>query len=94
MVYDATKDRYPIAGDAGVPARKAFTIIPNDGTDLSVYPKALYIGVAGNLTVTPVGNTADTGILFGNVPIGWFPVQVRRVWDTGTDADGIVGVSD
>ena len=94
MAYDMTKDRYPVPGAAGGPGRKAAVVVPADGTDLDPYAVALYVGVGGNLTVTPAGNVADTGILFSNVPAGWFPVQVRRVWSTGTTATNMVAIRD
>jgi hypothetical protein len=94
MPVDLTKERYPIPREAGSPARKAFAITPSDVAELSTWATFLYIGTAGDLTVTPVGNSADTGILYADCPAGWVPVQVRKVWDTGTDATDIVGHSD
>ncbi|MEH2573474.1 hypothetical protein V1272_002809 [Bradyrhizobium sp. AZCC 1708] len=32
--------------------------------------------------------------MFSTVPVGWFPVQVRRVNATGTTATNIVAVYD
>lgn len=63
----------------------ASDVTPNDGADL---PKKglLYIGVSGNLRVTTLGGSTIT---FANVPVGFFPVRVARVWATGTTATSI-----
>jgi hypothetical protein len=47
---------------------------------------ALYIGKAGNLLVSVVGNAGTASpyngaILFKNVPVGFFPVIVDYVWE-------------
>jgi hypothetical protein len=54
------------------------------------------MGTTGNLTIVPAGDTSasGTGVLFSSVPVGWFPVQVRRVNATGTTATNIVAVYD
>ena len=49
----------------------------------------LYIGVTGNLRVTTAGGNDVT---FNAVPVGFFPVQVLKVWSSGTGASGIVGL--
>lgn len=85
------------------PARIASAITPSDTVAVAIgaagkYAKTLFIGIAGNLTVITAGdnsnNGAGTPVLFSNVPVGWFPVQVRQVMATGTAAGGIVGVCD
>lgn len=91
MPYDMKKDRYPIPAYAGGPAGHSEVVAPNDTGELTTYYDYLWVGTAGNLTVTPVRNTGDAGILYSNVPIGWFPVAVRKVWATGTTAALIVG---
>jgi hypothetical protein len=40
----------------------------------------LYIGTTGNLKVTTLSGTTVT---FANVPVGFFPVQVYKVWQSG-----------
>jgi hypothetical protein len=96
MAYISGRDRYVGGGGVDAPARMAALVAPHDTNDLPQYAKALYIGVAGDLTIVPAGDTSANGtsVLFTNVPVGWFPVQVRRVLDTGTDADEIVAVYD
>jgi hypothetical protein len=49
----------------------------------------LYVGVAGDLKVTTAG-TDD--ITFKNVPVGFFPVQVVKVFATGTAASEIIAL--
>ena len=49
----------------------------------------LYIGVAGDLKVTTAGGD---DIVFKNVAAGFFPIQVIRVWATGTAATDIIGI--
>jgi hypothetical protein len=71
------------AFNASTPADHAVSVTPNDGADLATIPtKAIYVGVAGNLTV----DMADTGtnVTFKNVPIGIFPIRVDRVYATGS----------
>ena len=50
----------------------------------------LYIGESGDLTVDTI--TGDEKVLFSSVPIGFFPVQVKKIWSTGTAAKDIVAL--
>lgn len=45
----------------------------------------LYIGTAGDLKVTTL---SGTGVTFKNVPVGFFPVQVYKVWQLGAKGAG------
>ena len=75
--------------DATVPADRWFAITPNDGEDLAVKPRALFVGTGGNLTL--IG--ADGGSATFAVPDGMvLPFSPHRVMATGTTATGIVGV--
>ncbi len=49
----------------------------------------LYIGVAGDLKVVTSGGDEVT---FKNVPVGFLPVQVVKVFATGTAADEIIAL--
>lgn len=74
---------FPTVADS--PALDAFTITPS-GTDLAVIPRALYIGVAGDITIiTHAGTT-----LTMTVSAGVLPLVVRRV--SAATATGIVGL--
>ena len=49
----------------------------------------LYVGDAGDLTVTLITGTKVT---FKNMPVGFVPIQVKQVWSTNTDAKNIVAL--
>lgn len=76
------------------PARGAAAVTPSDTVDLSVWAKALYVGEAGDLSVIPAGDGALTAVTLRNHPVGYAPVQVRRVLATGTTAGDIVALFD
>ena len=80
--------------DASGPARRAGAVTPSDAVDLTVYAKALYVGAAGNVRVLTVGGEDADAVTFANHPVGWLPVQVRRVLATGTTATQIVAAFD
>lgn len=101
--YSAAEEKFLATDNASSPARNATAITPSDTAAVAIgpgssYAKALYVGVTGNLTVITAGDNSNGGlgtpVLFSNVPVGWFPVQVRAVMATGTTASSIVGVSD
>lgn len=94
MTYNSALDRYPLPSDNGGCASRADVVTPSDSTDFSVYYTSLYVGVSGDLTVIPVRNASDVGILYKGVAVGFFPVAVRRVLATGTTATNIVGQRD
>ena len=72
------------------PAERAFAITPNDSADLSVFPRAIYVGGAGNIKVTTMGGDTVTfsGCLAGTV----LPVRVARVFSTDTTATLLLGI--
>lgn len=75
------------------PINRAFAVTPDDSNDLAVTNVRLYIGTSGSLKVTLTPrNSALSGdtVTFTNVPVGWFPICVSRVWSTGTNASGIL----
>lgn len=106
--YDGNKDSYlcDVLPTAGRPARRAFAVSPSDTNDLTnvsgdadpTYAKALYIGVTGDVTVITAGDTsanlAGKSVTFKAHPVGYMPVQVRRVLNTGTTATNIVALMD
>lgn len=73
-------------------AQDGVAVTPNDGADLPTgICRALWIGGegSGNLKIT----TADgSELVFAGVPVGFFPVAAKRVWDTGTDVTDIVAL--
>ncbi len=80
------------ARSPGDPARRAVAVTPGDGTDLSPYAKALYLGQGGDLKIIPVGG--DEAVTLKNHPAGYVAVQVRRIHATGTTAAHIVALYD
>ena len=72
------------------PAERAFAITGNDSTDLTVFPRAIYVGGAGNVKVITLGGDTVTfsGVLAGTV----IPVRVKRVFSTDTTATNLIGI--
>lgn len=68
-------------------ARGGFAVAPSDSTTFPA-SRALYIGVTGDVRV----DFAEGGvnILLKAAPVGVLPVQVTRVYATGTTATDIV----
>jgi hypothetical protein len=76
-------------GSAG-PAVTAAAVTAHDANDLAFTSRALWIGASGDLKVT-MASGAD--VTFEGLGPGWHPIQVRRVWATGTTASKIVAVA-
>ncbi len=73
------------------PAQKAFVITPSDSVDLEESTRAVWVGSTGNLAVILVGDSA--AVTFVGVQSGsLLPLRVKRVMDTNTTAQNIVGV--
>lgn len=72
----------------GGPAFHATAITPSDTATLTKTPRAIYVGVAGDLKVKMLGGET---VIFSNAPVGWHPIRVTQVFATGTAASGIVG---
>ena len=70
------------------PCRDGFAVTPNDGADLAVAARRLYIGGAGALKIKTIdGND----LVFGAVTAGTvLPWGALRVYATGTTATNIV----
>jgi len=61
--------------------------VPSDSVTLPYYPKALYIGGAGNLAVTmQSGNVTFVGLAAGSI----LPIRPSAILATGTTATDIV----
>lgn len=73
--------------DITAPARGAASITPG-ANPIVPNPRALYIGVSGDLEVVMLGGQAVT---FTNVAVGWFPISVQKV-TAGTTCSGIIGL--
>lgn len=70
------------------PCSRAFDVSPNDGSDMALTTRALWVGVYGNVKVTTA--EGDTVIFVGVQ--GLLPVRAARVWANGTTATNIVGM--
>lgn len=72
------------------PAKAAFHITPDDAGNIQA-TRAVYIGGDGNMRVTMKngGVVNFVGVTAGSM----YPISIIRVWDTGTSATNIVGLS-
>lgn len=103
---DLYSDRSPalLMRDPNSPGRRAYVVTPDDNYDVTAmdgtetYYKRLWVGEAGNLSVIAAGDDSFNGlgapVVFENVPVGFFDLQVRRVLATGTTAGKIRGLTD
>ena len=71
------------------PAAAAAAVVPSDEADLAVLPRAFFATGAGDLRVTMHSGAVVTLPILAGPPLC---IRARRVWATGTDATGIVGV--
>lgn len=71
------------------PALGVVSITPDDSTDLTTFVRGLCVSSAGTVHVTAIDGSEASIFIAAGAP---FPVRVRRVWATGTDAAGIVGL--
>ena len=75
------------------PGASVLAVSKSDTVDIAtlngLYPRALYVGVSGNVViVTPDGKTAT----LLSVPIGILPVQFKRINSTSTTATDMVAI--
>lgn len=72
------------------PITHAAEVAPSDAEELAYVTRALYVGDGGSVKVT----MQDSGVVtFVAVPTGTtLPIRVKKVFDTGTDADSIVAL--
>jgi len=76
--------------DKTKPAVGAGAITPSDSTTFSPTYRALYVGVSGDIYVDCPHT--GTNVKLGAVPVGILPIEVTRVYATGTTASDIVGL--
>lgn len=70
------------------PMVSLFEITPSDDDDLAKWPRVITAGVAGFVRVTTIKD--DVVTIYVNQGDRW-PVRVKKVWATGTDAEQILG---
>jgi len=67
----------------------AKAVTPSDSVNLT-YPSVVYVGGTGNVKVT---TAQGDDVTFNGLPAGFvIPVQVIRVWSTGTSATNMVAI--
>lgn len=72
------------------PAGGAMAVTPNDSADFEQVARGIYVGVSGDLKVDLADG--DT-VTFVTIAAGVIhPIQVRKVYATGTTATDIVAV--
>ncbi len=68
---------------AAIIPNKAETVTPSNTSNLD-NPGSLYVGGTGNIRCDTVGGSSD--VTFQNVPVGFFPVEVKKIYASGTTA--------
>lgn len=72
------------------PATRAYAITTSDSLFQDPVPRAIYIGVTGDLTVLLKDATAP--VTFIGVPQGiWFPIRPKVIYNSSTATDLIGG---
>ena len=66
---------------------KQAAVTPNDSTNFNE-ESAIYIGVSGDVAVELWGKSNSE--IYLSVPIGFMPMNVRKVLSTGTTATNII----
>lgn len=75
--------------NATVGAHGAVAVTPSDSATIPI-TRAIYVGGTGNITVRMADG--QDNILFTGVPVGIFPIQVDKVYNTGTGATAILAL--
>ena len=74
------------------PARQLFDISPQNGTDLPVATKAIYVGSGGDVAIRPVDGQAV--VVLRNVVGGTvLAIRAAAIEATGTTASDLVGLA-
>lgn len=77
------------AGLSG-PASSVFAIQPDDTADLPMMTKAVNVARPGYLRVTMADGSTGTLFVAAGILV---EIRLRRIWATGTSAQGICGFS-
>jgi hypothetical protein len=74
------------------PARNAFSITPHDTDELTMLPRAIYVGTGGTLVLRAVGAASD--VVLRNLASGQvIDIRANFVRATGTTAADLVGLA-
>lgn len=90
----AIKDQWaPVSPSLSDPAYSAAMVVPSDSLDFARLPRALYVGVEGDVRVLGIEDDDAEVLVFKNVPAGTvLPFRARRVFQTNTTATDIVAL--
>ena len=72
------------------PVTDAFTITPDDNSELIYITRAIYVGLDGDIAVQMLDGTTIT---FQNCVAGSvLPFRIKKIFATGTTATGLIGL--
>jgi hypothetical protein len=78
---------------ATAPAANAAAITPNDGANLANQARGILVGGAGTIKVDMVGTGTGVTFTIGASAVGFIlPIQVKKVYATGTTATNLVAL--
>ena len=76
-------------GGLGEPATCWFEITPHDDENLPILPRAIYVGVAGDVVMR---DKRGVTCIFKTMAVGEHPMRPKRILSTGTSATNIIGL--
>jgi hypothetical protein len=78
------------SGDGlGSPGIEWYAISPSNFAELPVRPRAIYVGIAGDIAMTSLMGTT---VIFRNAAVGYHPLRPVKILATGTTAGDIIGL--
>lgn len=75
---------------SGEPAQSGYSISPSDSSYLPIAPRAIYIGVGGNLAVLTFSAEIIVFVAVNSGSI--LPIRPVKVYNTGTTAGALVAL--
>lgn len=69
------------------------TVTPSDSTDLTYYTQSIYVGVTGDVRLTPIDVADGSYVLYKALAAGRYNIRAKRIWSTGTTATNILAES-
>ena len=73
----------------GHPASYWAAVTPSDSTNFTTRPRAIYVGVSGDVVAIGIDNVSVT---FKSMAVGWHPIRPKRINATLTTATNIIAV--